>query len=137
MPYRHTFYPTFPISHHRPSRLLLTPLPPPPPCSHNSHFNREFIEKLLPTFSKVNPQLETLIVLRRGHHPFMVGEFINGTSRSVDMRNQNPNQIMRQARYLRDALGRKTSKRVKERVLSKLPSIQGTWTAELQDSLKR
>lgn len=53
------------------------------------------------------------------------------------MKNQDPNQIMRQARYLRDALGRKTTKRVKERVQTKLPSIQGTWTAELQDSLKR
>lgn len=61
---------------------------------------------------------------------------VNGTTRSVTVRNAAPDEILRQAILLRSSTGRKASLQVKRRQVSKNPSIQGMWTSELQDRIK-
>lgn len=60
----------------------------------------------------------------------------NGNARSVSIRNQPPDEILRQAVYLRSSAGRKASLQVKHRTQTETPSIQGAWTPQLQDRLK-
>lgn len=60
----------------------------------------------------------------------------NGTTRSVTVRNADPDEILRQAILLRSSTGRKASLQVKRRQVSKNPSIQGVWTNVLQDRIK-
>lgn len=61
---------------------------------------------------------------------------MNGNSRTVTLRNHPPEEILRQAVYLRSATGRKASLQVKHRTKTQTPSIQGPWTPQLQDILR-
>lgn len=74
--------------------------------------------------------------LGRGRHPHLLGEYLNGTSRSVGLRNASAEEVLRQAALLRSSQGRKTSLQIKKRLRTASPSIQGPWTPELQDALK-
>lgn len=89
---------------------------------------REFVDTMLPQFVKQNPQLPFESVVRRGQHPFWKAEFLSGNSRAVDLRNNDPEEVLRQAVLLRSSAGRKTTLRIKKRHQTSKPSIQGTWT---------
>ena len=52
------------------------------------------------------------------------------------MRNDPPEEVLRQAVHLRSCAGRKASLVVKHRTQTKNPSIQGEWTSQLQDELR-
>jgi hypothetical protein len=54
----------------------------------------------------------------------------------VTLRNHLPEEILRQAAYLRSSTGRKASLRVKHRTQTVTPSIQGQWNPKVQDILK-
>lgn len=60
----------------------------------------------------------------------------NGNQRSVSLRNNSPDEILRQMAYLRSSLGGKATVRVKQRTKTLSPSIQGAWTSQMQDSLR-
>lgn len=68
--------------------------------------------------------------------PSRSSDAVNGNSRSVTLRNHPPEEILRQAVYLRSATGRKASLQVKQRTKTQTPSIQGHWTPQLQDILR-
>ncbi|PRW33640.1 54S ribosomal mitochondrial [Chlorella sorokiniana] len=102
----------------------------------SSRGTREFVEQILPHFQRDNPQLAVETVVQRGKHPGLLGEFLNTSTRHVDLRNAAPEEVLRQAVYLRSSLGRKASLQVKQRTRSKQPSIQGPWTHEVQEALK-
>ncbi|KAL4534463.1 hypothetical protein Ndes2526B_g05401 [Nannochloris sp. 'desiccata'] len=104
--------------------------------SGSSSGTREFMKSWLPRFREENPQLEIVEVLKRGGHPFLDASFRNGNTRMVTLRNHLPEEILRQAAYLRSCAGRKTSLRVKQRTQTATPSIQGQWNAKVQDTLK-
>jgi hypothetical protein len=67
-----------------------------------------------------------------------IAEFVagNGNTRMVTLRNHLPEEILRQAAYLRSCTGRKTSLRIKQRTQTATPSIQGQWNPKMQDMLK-
>ncbi|GAB4815870.1 hypothetical protein N2152v2_002916 [Parachlorella kessleri] len=108
-------------------------------CDHSgsSKGAREFLEHVWPQFTKDNPHLAAEAVLRRGRHPFLEASYLTGNVRSVDLRNNTPEEILRQAVLLRSSAGRKASLQVKQRTVTKQPSIQGQWTGELQQQLKQ
>ncbi|KAL4430376.1 hypothetical protein ABPG77_002182 [Micractinium sp. CCAP 211/92] len=97
---------------------------------------REFVERILPQFQRDNPQLAVEAVVRRGRHPGLLAEYRNTTTRHVDVKNAPAEEVLRQAVYLRSSLGRKASLQVKQRTRSQMPSIQGPWSHEVQETLK-
>ncbi|EFN53762.1 hypothetical protein CHLNCDRAFT_136378 [Chlorella variabilis] len=103
----------------------------------SSRGTREFVEQILPHFQRDNPQIAIESVVRRGKHPGLQAEYLNRTTRHVDVKNQPAEEVLRQAVYLRSSLGRKASLQVKHRTRTQMPSIQGPWTHELQDALRR
>ncbi|CAM0904052.1 unnamed protein product [Alopecurus aequalis] len=82
---------------------------------------RAFMESHLPALKEKNPQLEVVTQLVRENH----------NERVVCVRNLAPEDIMLQASRLRCSLGRKVVK-LRTRHVTKRPSVQGTWTAELK-----
>lgn len=60
----------------------------------------------------------------------------NGNRRAVALRNEAPDEVLRQAVLLRSCTGRKASLQVKNRTQTQRSSIQGVWNAKLQDQLK-
>ncbi|KAI3425285.1 hypothetical protein D9Q98_009052 [Chlorella vulgaris] len=102
----------------------------------SSRGTRDFVEHMLPHFRRDNPQLAIETVVQRGKHPGLLAEYLNTTTRHVDVKNEPAEEVLRQAVYLRSSLGRKASLQVKHRTRSLTPSIQGPWTHELQDALK-
>ncbi|CAA2941638.1 54S ribosomal L51, mitochondrial-like [Olea europaea subsp. europaea] len=92
---------------------------------------RAFMESQLPAFKEKNPQLEVITDLNRGHHPFLKGLYKNKNERVVCVKNLTPEDVHQCATRLRNALGRKVVK-LKTRHVTKHPSVQGTWTTDLQ-----
>lgn len=97
--------------------------------SGSSRGVREFVEHALPEFKSVNPQLPVELVVNRGRHPWWHAEYSSGNQRSVDLRNQDVEEVVRQAVMLRSSAGRKASLKIKHRRVTKSPSIQGAWQA--------
>ncbi|KAL4419892.1 hypothetical protein ABPG75_006990 [Micractinium tetrahymenae] len=102
----------------------------------SSRGTREFVERMLPQFQRDNPQLAVEAVVQRGRHPGLQAEYLNKTTRHVDVKNAPAEEVLRQAVYLRSSLGRKASLQVKQRTRSHMPSIQGQWSHEVQEALK-
>lgn len=92
---------------------------------------RDFVEKVLPDFVKENPQLAVAQALHRGAHPYLKAEYANKTQRIVGVKNQEPEEILEHAFWLRGNAGRTTTHRVKRRQITAKPSIQGGWTRSL------
>ncbi|XP_024992033.1 54S ribosomal protein L51, mitochondrial [Cynara cardunculus var. scolymus] len=92
---------------------------------------RAFMESHLQTFKESNPQLEVVAELNRGQHPFLKGSYKNKNERVVSVMNMTPEDVLLCATRLRNSLGRKVVK-LKTRHVTKHPSVQGTWTTDLQ-----
>lgn len=101
-------------------------------CNHggSSRGARVFLDEYLAHFAKEHPQIEITTVVTPGRHPFVRGDYKNGTSRSVGLKNEEPGEILRQVMNLRSTIGRRTStgskanRSVKQRVVTTTPSIQ-------------
>ncbi|KAI5055682.1 hypothetical protein GOP47_0029203 [Adiantum capillus-veneris] len=89
------------------------------------------METELPVFKEKNPQLEVETLLNRGQHPYLKGFYVNKKDRVVGVKNLESKEILLQATRLRSCLGRKVNK-LKTRVLTHYPSVQGTWQPELE-----
>ncbi|KAL4588257.1 hypothetical protein LXL04_001140 [Taraxacum kok-saghyz] len=92
---------------------------------------RGFMESQLQAFKESNPQLEVVTELNRGQHPFLKGAYKNKNERVVSVMNMTPEDVLACATRLRNSLGRKVVK-LKTRHVTKHPSVQGTWTTDLQ-----
>lgn len=105
--------------------------------SHRSHDPSNGYMK---SFMEENPQIDVTTTVRPGRHPWIEASYLNGRVRSVSMRNDDPVEILRQMVNLRSTVGRRTTcgrrsnRQVKERVVTRQPSIQGRWTPELATS---
>ncbi|KAJ0561498.1 putative ribosomal protein/NADH dehydrogenase [Helianthus annuus] len=93
--------------------------------------SRAFMESELPSFKESNPQLEVVAELNRGQHPYLKGLYENKNERVVSVMNMTPEDVLLCATRLRNSLGRKVVK-LKTRHVSKHPSVQGTWTTDMQ-----
>ncbi|CAI9778210.1 unnamed protein product [Fraxinus pennsylvanica] len=106
---------------------------------------RAFMESQLPAFKEKNPQLEVIAELNYTRYkretrwsavsanllfqsPFSPG---NKNERVVCVKNMTPEDVHQCATRLRNALGRKVVK-LKTKHVTKHPSVQGTWTTDLQ-----
>jgi Mitochondrial ribosomal protein L51 / S25 / CI-B8 domain len=96
---------------------------------------REFLSSWLNRFQEENSHLVVEEVVRRGQHPSIIGFYANGNIRAVDLKNKDSGEILRQAALLRSSAGRKSTVQVKDRLQTKLPSVQGRWNSALQDKL--
>ncbi|KAK3006093.1 hypothetical protein RJ639_017347 [Escallonia herrerae] len=88
------------------------------------------MESHLPAFKESNPQLEVVTEEIRGQHPHLKGLYRNRNERVVCVKNMTPEDVLECAAKLRNSLGRKVLK-LKTRHVTKHPSVQGTWTTEL------
>lgn len=92
---------------------------------------RAFMESHLPAFKELNPHLEVVSELNRGHHPYLKGLYKNKNERVVSVQNLSPEEVLMCATRLRNSLGRKVLK-LRTRHVTKHPSVQGTWTTDLK-----
>ena len=75
----------------------------------------DFLSSFLPTFRAANPQLDLAVTPRPGHHPYLRGEYRNGTSRTQCVRGMDGKSVAAVAQAMRDSVGRKTSVRLPAR----------------------
>jgi large subunit ribosomal protein L43 len=88
---------------------------------------REYIDSDVTTFAKLNPAVAVYVRERRRRHPRLVGEFLNGNSRVVSVKNFTAEQVATHVVSLRNMSGAKPVK-LNKRWHTDRPSIQGNWT---------
>ncbi|CAM9283318.1 unnamed protein product [Choristocarpus tenellus] len=91
---------------------------------------REFIRNRIVDFARETPHAQVVTELRRGRHPKIVGDYIKGNSKVVEVKNRDPDEVLDFAYMLRNSSGRKMTK-FKVPVYTRNPSIQGVWSNEV------
>mmetsp|Transcript_27385 Transcript_27385/g.52152 ORF Transcript_27385/g.52152 Transcript_27385/m.52152 type:complete len:131 (+) Transcript_27385:55-447(+) len=106
-------------------------------CSYggSSRGIRQFIKNDLPALKEKHPKLEVVVEERFKRHPALFGEYVSGNTKEVPVRNEDTAEIWKQFNYLACQFGAPVRK-IKRRHFSHKPSIQGKWTAEIQDMIK-
>mmetsp|Transcript_2710 Transcript_2710/g.7462 ORF Transcript_2710/g.7462 Transcript_2710/m.7462 type:complete len:118 (+) Transcript_2710:1-354(+) len=99
-------------------------------CRHSgsSRGARAFVEELLPRFREAFPGVEVTEQLRPGRHPYLSGEYVNGKTRVVGVKNADAASIRAAAERLGTSLGMR--KAPQGRRSTRHPSVQGPWAAE-------
>mmetsp|Transcript_11740 Transcript_11740/g.27979 ORF Transcript_11740/g.27979 Transcript_11740/m.27979 type:complete len:129 (+) Transcript_11740:134-520(+) len=87
---------------------------------------REFLREGLVEFARANPQLKVRTVVKPNRHPIAVGDYLNGNTKVVDLKNRGVDDVGLVAQRLRDDAGRKVQ-RHHVPVVSEVPSVQGVW----------
>lgn len=77
-------------------------------------------------FARANPQVEIRAINHQNRHPIAVGEYLNGNSKTEDLKSKSAAHIADIVQRLRDTSGRKI-KAHEEPVRSEVPSVQGVW----------
>jgi large subunit ribosomal protein L43 len=85
-----------------------------------------FIKSSLPTFAKNNPQIEISVSPRPRRHPVIIAQYINGTERSICVKNMQIEEVREKAEILRNSTGEKNKKTGKP-VTSINESVRGIW----------
>lgn len=88
---------------------------------------RQFVADWLPQLTAQQPSLEVATEAAAGQHPVLRAAYRSGLERVVSLRNAAPEEVLRQLAYLRGSAGRKAGLQVKQRVLSRQPTVQGHW----------
>ncbi|KAK8802739.1 putative mitochondrial ribosomal protein [Blastocystis sp. subtype 4] len=97
---------------------------------------REWMKKNLIDFSKSNPQLKVVTSVVPNRHPILIGEYKNGLSRQICVKNMSQKDIWEHVMELRNTNGHKVSK-VTQSVYTNNPSYQGVFDDYLRtDSIK-
>ncbi|KAI9902567.1 hypothetical protein N3K66_001919 [Trichothecium roseum] len=86
-----------------------------------------FIKSLFPRFAAAHPQIEFSVSPRPGRHPVITGHYINGRTKPVCVRNEEPYLILKKMELLRDANGEKLFRTTKP-VHSEKESVRGIWS---------
>jgi large subunit ribosomal protein L43 len=86
-----------------------------------------FLKHTLPKFATQNPSIEITVSPRPHRHPVVVGHYVNGQSRTVEVRNLEKLEILKKVAALRDANGEK-ERRVRGPVGSTNESVRGVWS---------
>lgn len=71
---------------------------------------RDWMNKNLLTFAKGNPDLQIRTELKRCKHPLLRGEYLNGNSKTICVKNLAPEVIETHLHHLRNQSGKKVSK---------------------------
>ncbi len=70
---------------------------------------RDWMNKNLLNFAKGNPDLQIRTEIKRAKHPVVRGEYMNGNSKTVCVKNLAPENIEQQIFHLRNQAGKKVS----------------------------
>ena len=93
---------------------------------------REWMRLNLITFAKENPDTIVKTVKKRCAHPFLRGIYLNENTKTIGVKNLEPEQIHSFAMDLRNQIGGKvTTARYKKPVITRSGSIQGEWNERL------
>ena len=71
---------------------------------------REWIRNDLIAFASSNPEIQIRTHLKRNKHPFLRGTYLNGNSKTIGVKNLDPDVIKSYVLDLRNQVGRKVSK---------------------------
>ena len=93
---------------------------------------REWMRSSLLSLATNNPELLITTEKKRSVHPYLRGIYINGNTKTICVRNKEPDEINNFAMFLRNQIGRRMNTTgYKKTVLSNRPSIQGIWNEKL------
>jgi len=76
---------------------------------------------------KQNPQIDFNFILKRNHHPFVTGSYINGYLKDIPLRSVEPTEVIETLWRLRNQLGRRSFSASGTRVYHPVQSVQGKW----------
>jgi large subunit ribosomal protein L43 len=108
-------------------------------CDHSgsSKHIRAFINSGLTEYAAQYPHAEVTSTVRRGRHPHVIGEFRNGNTKTVDLRNVQEEQIKFHMHYMFSEKGKKGGGSVKHgRKFTVNESVQGPWRPGMWDEAK-
>ena len=106
-------------------------------CDHSgsSKHIRAFVNSSLTEYAAQYPHAEVTSTVRRGKHPHMTGEFRNGNTKTVDLRNMEEEQIKFHLRYMFSEKGKRGGGPVKNgRRFTVNKSVQGMWRPGMWDA---
>jgi|TARA_B110000977_G_scaffold59644_1_gene81022 large subunit ribosomal protein L43 len=107
-------------------------------CDHSgsSRFIRPFIMNGLTEYAQNHPHAEVTSTVRRGRHPHMTGEFRNGNTKTVNLRNMEMDDITFHLSYMFSEKGKKGGGAVKHgRKFTVNKSVQGVWRPGMWDAV--
>mmetsp|Transcript_12049 Transcript_12049/g.13866 ORF Transcript_12049/g.13866 Transcript_12049/m.13866 type:complete len:179 (+) Transcript_12049:15-551(+) len=81
----------------------------------------------LKTFFESNPQIEREYLLKRGKHPYLVGTYVNGYTKTVPLRNNSVEDVVINMQTARNQFGRHALPHAGTKIFSARKSVQGGW----------
>ncbi|KAK8814731.1 ribosomal protein L51/S25/CI-B8 family protein [Blastocystis sp. ATCC 50177/Nand II] len=94
---------------------------------------REWMQKNLINFASSNPQLKVVTTPVNNRHPILIGEYKNGLTRQICVKNASQRDIWEHIQELRQTNGHKVTK-VSQEVFTKCDSFQGKFDDYLRVS---
>lgn len=87
---------------------------------------RELLKTQLRDVAAASPKVE-FVAMRSTGHPIVMGEYANGLTKTVCVRNYNPQKILQKIQLVQNASGAKLQK-YQRAVESRNPSVRGIWS---------
>lgn len=87
---------------------------------------RELLRTQLKKLAAASPKVE-FVAMRSAGHPIVKGEYANGLSKTVCVRNYDPQKIIQKIQLVQNASGKKLEK-YHRAVESHNPSVRGIWS---------
>lgn len=84
-----------------------------------------------------NGQIEFNFIVKRNHHPFMTGAYINGYLKDIPLRSLEEEQILQALNKLKNQLGRKSLPASGPRTYHPIKSVQGKWMPNMFNTYSR
>lgn len=85
------------------------------------------VSQELKDFMEENKHIDFNFIIKRNHHPFLTGAYINGYLKDIPLRSSNSDQVLEALCRLRNQLGRKSFTASGPRVYHPVSSVQGKW----------
>lgn len=87
---------------------------------------RELLRTRLKQVAAQEPRIEFSVLLESGH-PVVTGEYADGSTKSICVRNKTPSEILEKLYFVRDC-GEGKLRKFKRAVQSYNPSVRGVWS---------
>ena len=84
-----------------------------------------------------NPHIEYNFIVKRNHHPFVTGAYLNGYLKDIPLRSIPETDVIEVFQSLRNQLGRKPYEASGPRVYHPVKSIQGKWMPNMFNTYPR
>lgn len=87
---------------------------------------RQLLVKDIKKIAAKYPEVE-FVIKRKSGHPLVQGEYVNGLTKTICVRNFSPSDIQQKIQNVRDSSGNRTQK-YKYPVKSTSESVRGVWS---------